>query len=214
MCRFSLRVTSCDERKLPIIQKAAKTLISNIPHRFPLSEISIASAILDPSVQHSEEIDDWLNEHNMTRAALLEKVRNDLGIDCIATSPTSPAEQKQLSNNQYKVHQGTARIKLVRRLIAMRQTTISEVEDELRKYKMEIEPIDDILDYWKSHETVFPNLPSIAKVLLCKPATSAKSESSFSVAGSLIRQKRSSIDPTRVEKVLFLHDNYDIFKQI
>lgn len=55
-------------------------------------------------------------------------------------------------------------------------------------------------------------MAAVAKILLSIPMTTSKSESSFSVAGSLMRKQRASITPFRAEKILFLHDNYDILK--
>lgn len=66
---------------------------------------------------------------------------------------------------------------------------------------------DDALQFWRKNETNFPRL-----VLLCIPATSASSESAFSVAGCLLRKRRASIAPHKVQKVLFIHDNYDLLK--
>lgn len=156
------------------------------------------------------EIDTWLKRNDMTRAALLEKVKNELEISCNETMRVP-----ELATGAQTIEKPTtARMKLVRKLIAASQSCVSRLEDELRAYRMEMQPIEDVLEYWKMHENVFPNFASIANVLLSKPAASAKSETAFSVAGSLVRQKRSKIEPTRAEKVLFLHDNYEIFHNI
>lgn len=71
---------------------------------------------------------------------------------------------------------------------------------------------DDILTFWQSQEKSYPRLSKIAKVLLGVPITSSKAESAFSIAGCLIRKDRASLDPFRIEKALFVHDNYDLFK--
>lgn len=71
---------------------------------------------------------------------------------------------------------------------------------------------EDILQFWRTNETTFPKLAKIAKVLFGIPITSSKSEGAFSTAGSLFRKARASITPYRVERTLFVHDNYDLFK--
>lgn len=50
-----------------IIADAAHILLENLERRLPLTEELVAAAILDPSVQHLEVIDDWLDEQNMSR---------------------------------------------------------------------------------------------------------------------------------------------------
>ena len=47
----------------------------------------------------------------------------------------------------------------------------------------------------------------VAKKLLAIPATSTPSERSFSVAGRLIEERRTSLDPDNVNALLFLHSN-------
>lgn len=90
--------------------------------------------------------------------------------------------------------------------------TPSSLDEEVRRFFNQKHNDDDALDFWRKNATYFPRLAAIAKVLLCIPATSASSESAFSVAGCLLRKKRASIAPHKVQKVLFVHDNYDLLK--
>ena len=50
-------------------------------------------------------------------------------------------------------------------------------------------------------------LVPVAKKLLAIPATSTPSERSFSVAGRLIEERRTSLDPDNLNALLFLHSN-------
>lgn len=50
-----------------IIADAAENLISNLERRLPLTEELVAAAILDPSIQHLEVIDNCLDMQKMTR---------------------------------------------------------------------------------------------------------------------------------------------------
>lgn len=87
---------------------------------------------------------------------------------------------------------------------------MSTLGEELSRFQNVSQSEDDILSFWRKNEVNFPKLAKIAKVVLCIPMTSAKSESAFSIAGSLIRKRRASITPFRAEKLLFIHDNYDM----
>lgn len=72
--------------------------------------------------------------------------------------------------------------------------------------------VSDVLAFWRAQVINYPNLAKLAKVLLSKPTSSAKSESAFSVSGVLLSKKRALIEPWRAQKVLFIHDNYDLCK--
>lgn len=84
------------------------------------------------------------------------------------------------------------------------------IEAELARFENIHYYEDDVLKFWREEEMHFPLMAAIAKVLLCKPATSAASESAFSVAGALLSKRRATIDPLRARNFLFIHDNYDL----
>lgn len=88
----------------------------------------------------------------------------------------------------------------------------SSLANELTRFQNVCNADENTLSFWKKNESNFPKMAKIAKVILCISMTSAKAESSFSVAGCLQRKARSSITPFRAEKILFIHDNYDLLK--
>jgi len=82
-----------------------------------------------------------------------------------------------------------------------------QVKNELDKFRMEKSILDnaDPLVWWKRNEPTFSLLAAVAKRVLCIPATSAPSERVFSVAGQVISQKRTRLDPHYVKYTVFLH---------
>lgn len=86
----------------------------------------------------------------------------------------------------------------------------STLNEELSRFQNIGHSEDNILSFWKKNEMNFPKLAKLAKVVLSIPMSSSKAESAFSIAGSLIRKRRASITPVRAEKLLFIHDNYDV----
>lgn len=86
------------------------------------------------------------------------------------------------------------------------------IMDELNRFININEKVTDVLDFWRENQNLYPFMAKMARVLLSKPSTSAKSESAFSVAGALLRDRRATIDPLRVQKTLFIHDNYTFLK--
>ncbi|KAI2644598.1 Zinc finger protein 618 [Labeo rohita] len=61
-----------------------------------------------------------------------------------------------------------------------------------------------LLNFWQE---MSGGLVPVARKLLAIPATSTPSERSFSVAGRLIEERRTSLSPECVDTLLFLHSN-------
>lgn len=173
----------------------------------PLTEDMIAAAIVDPSIQHLHVIDDWLREQRKTKIEMLHSVVTTHNINLCSESEViqSTTCQQQPQPNM------DIRLFLLQKHSSVTRN-ISSLDAELNRFNGLKEEVSDVLGFWRMQEYTFPQMAQIAKVILCKPATSAKSESAFSVAGALITKKRANIDPLRAEKVLFIHDNYNLLK--
>ena len=68
----------------------------------------------------------------------------------------------------------------------------------------------NVLDWWKSHAMIYPRLFTAAISMLHIPATSVPAERIFSLAGHVVRLRRSKLLPTNVNKFVFLHKNLDV----
>jgi hAT family C-terminal dimerisation region len=64
----------------------------------------------------------------------------------------------------------------------------------------------DPLSFWKQKEQqiAFPNLTRLATRCFAIPCSSAAVERQFSVAGQIITQRRSNLDPSTVNNIIFL----------
>ena len=60
--------------------------------------------------------------------------------------------------------------------------------------------------FWKKHENSLPMLSKLARRYGCVPASSVPSESSFSVAGYVVRKTRSSLSAKNLKYSMFLKD--------
>ncbi len=67
----------------------------------------------------------------------------------------------------------------------------------------------DVLAWWKVREPVLPLLAEIARKYLCIPASSAPSDRLSSASGNVCTKLRSSLDPTNLEMIVYLHENGD-----
>ncbi|CAB4475617.1 unnamed protein product [Rhizophagus irregularis] len=85
---------------------------------------------------------------------------------------------------------------------------VCEEENEVNVY-LKLKPVRNInpLSWWKSNEDKFPILSKLSKEFFGISATSVPSERLFSDVGNLITNKRSSLKPEKVEKLIFLKRN-------
>ncbi len=67
----------------------------------------------------------------------------------------------------------------------------------------------DVFQWWKNHEKIYPLLSQMAKSYLAIFASSADVERLFSTAGQIVSPLRTSLRPSKVEKILFCHRNID-----
>lgn len=83
------------------------------------------------------------------------------------------------------------------------------LEEELSLYinSKSITTDTDPLTFWRNNKDTYKNLSQYAKYILSVPATSTPSERIFSITGKTLEKRRSTLSPTKVDKLLFLHYN-------
>ncbi|XP_043862629.1 E3 SUMO-protein ligase ZBED1-like [Drosophila santomea] len=70
------------------------------------------------------------------------------------------------------------------------------------------EPADkDPLVYWMANGETLKPITRLCMKYLCIPATSTESERTFSKAGQIISDRRSSLKPKYLDMLLFLNKN-------
>ena len=67
--------------------------------------------------------------------------------------------------------------------------------------------------WWKMHETQFPLLSHMARIVFAVPAASSKSERVFSVAGNTVTPKRACLAPNKVEHLVTIKTNLRLLRQ-
>ncbi|CAB3252797.1 unnamed protein product [Arctia plantaginis] len=63
------------------------------------------------------------------------------------------------------------------------------------------------LKWWQTRALLYPELSNLAAKYFSEMATSVPSERTFSKLGQILSERRSSIQPKRMEKILFLNIN-------
>jgi len=100
--------------------------------------------------------------------------------------------------------------KSFRDYIFRRNVNELELYEGLCVYSDEVNP----LDWWKTHEQIFPSLSLLARRYFSIPATSVPSERLFSKAGELVNKKRARLSTSTVQEIIFLHTNFQWIQKL
>lgn len=84
-----------------------------------------------------------------------------------------------------------------------------EITEEQKRGDGDEVSFSNPLLWWKLHSKMLPLLSTLARRILCTPATSAPSERVFSAAGLTIAKCRASLHPQHASELIFLHDSWE-----
>lgn len=90
-----------------------------------------------------------------------------------------------------------------------RMSIREKAEAEMKQY-LDEPPLDideSVLQWWSQNHRRFPAIATVAKGVLCIPATSTPSERLFSRAGHIINSRRASLDSEHASMLCFLAEN-------
>ncbi|CAF1495737.1 unnamed protein product [Didymodactylos carnosus] len=73
---------------------------------------------------------------------------------------------------------------------------------------------DDLLDFWAKQRQNYPILSAIACDLLIIPATNTTIERLFSTSGAAVTSKRTRLNTSKVDKLMFLKKNLLLLKKL
>jgi hypothetical protein len=167
----------------------------------------ICAMILEPHIKM-----DYMQKHS---AFIKKEIRSDFNTLLIISEfkveakhfNCSPARcNPQLSSTQNK------QTTVVKKVFTAGQAT-DDLDLEIRKYfqaKIEGEHIN-VLDYWRTNQSIFLSMAAMARCFLAIPATSAPSEQVFSKCKAVIGPQRASLSPQSIEHLLCLKEWYCSF---
>lgn len=208
-----LRINQDDEAL--IMLRLKRNMMAKINKRFPVTKPIVAAALLDNRFMSLSEIDSYLENQNMTRTSFLSSyIREIININ---NEPEALAENVA-STSTSNVIDTSLLHKLSRKhsMSSCQGIQGDPIEQECWRYIAGADPTEpkdgDLLSYWNNKKEAFPHLAALARALLCIPATSTPSERVFSVAGLTVTAKRSRLSSIRVNKIIFIHDNYKMCK--
>lgn len=146
---------------------------------------SIAT-ILDPrcKIQTFRNLD-WVPHWISDAETAIQRIYRDQYALTPISRPSTPPTSSQHSEDDYMsaVFGNSQSTEM--------QSLISELNIYLEE-KVELPQVDPI-EWWRTYESRFPNLSRMARDYLAIPATSVPSERCFSIAGSVLTKRRSSM---------------------
>ncbi len=97
-------------------------------------------------------------------------------------------------------------------------TEKNDIDKEFEHYLastlvMEGDENDDILSFWRQHKQTFPLIASIARDILAIPASNTSVERQFSSCKNTVTDKRTKLGSEKLNKLIFLKKNMNIFKE-
>ena len=98
------------------------------------------------------------------------------------------------------------RLKLIQKhmLPSVTNTSRSDLNMEFDQYlSKSYRWNEDVQTFWNINSNIFPLLSKLAQALLSVSPTSA-------ISGIVVSKQTSSIDPERVRRKIFVHDNYKV----
>ena len=143
---------------------------SALNHRFPLLELHVVTAILDPSQRNLAAVQQYLRENDVTAVQLLRKFINKY-VDNDSVRGSVPMSAGASSNEPNEVPYKRAR----RDLINKHAQSSSHDDQELQQYKCLFVSTDDCLKWWSMQTKTYVQLsqlqpghsaPSLPRVLL------------------------------------------------
>jgi hypothetical protein len=155
---------------------------------------------LDPRTKGLDSFGD--GQKALVRDALIEAVRGLGASSAEAAEGEEEEEEAEIST----VPLLSALLTTQKKRKGERRT--STVADEVNRYLDEDSTEDDDpLAWWKQKEPLYSRVARLARKYLALPASSAPSERIFSKMNVVVDKRRASLDPDRVERMVFIKEN-------
>lgn len=204
-----------DPLESTFISQLKRHMFLNINNRFPVTKSVVAAALLDNRFISLKEIDVFLEEYNMPRSTFLSSyvkevvcasVELEIKLEPLATTSHHAVEGGDTS----LLHKLSKKHSIIS---AIQEMQDDPIEQECWRYLASADPMEpkdgNLLAYWNNRKNTLPWLSALAKALLCVPATTTPSARVFSTIGLTVSARRSRLSPSRVNKIVFVHDNYE-----
>ena len=211
------RLLSSSEGDCDLLKKLKKNMEEVLPHKFPVNELHVCAALLDPSQRDWSCVQDYLASHHVTPIEFLSSMLQKFSIteapedsklleNTLDNSETKPICFESQSLDKEPPWK-KAKLEILARHVTCSEA--SEMENELHQYMCSFlsrGSYDEPLLWWKDQKEKFPKLTKLAKIVLAIPASCSTIEN---ISKLTTRHKVSELSLPRDDlvKMLFIHNN-------
>jgi hypothetical protein len=183
------------------IAELKRNMRARLGYRYPVCDLHVYPAMLDPSQRHLGIIQQYLAKCEINGVEFLS---NTISKYCSTSTgmAATPGSNSSADNDDEPAWK-----KAKQEMIAKHTNVTPSTDRELQQYCCISTASDDLLQWWKRQAETFLKLLLLAQEILAVPATSAHfRESFFSTVGLVLQARRSSLAPENVNKIIFVHD--------
>lgn len=202
-----------------ILINIKQNMLANVDRRFPVTPSMVAAALLDSRFICLSVVDSYLAAQGMTKVNFLAAYVKEIIKGGIFVEEIKMEKERVIDTSAATIVGKTppsilTKLSLKHSNNIPQNMPIDPIDQECWRYLASAaQPIDgNLLSYWNEKRHTFPWLSALAKCLLCIPATCSPTERVFSSAGLVFSAKRLRLNPCRVNKIMFVHDNYSSCK--
>ena len=201
-----------DNDPLPIAEMK-NFMKQKLDHRFPVTDLVVTAALLDPRFHSLNEVEAPLAKKDMSKAQfLVDQMSERLKESDVRLSTTASSTSASSSSGSSAVD--LASLARKHSSIISQETRAKEAEAQTYLATSSVSSVQDgdVLAYWRERLAQYPSLCALVKAVLHIPCTSTPVERVFSIDGIIVNAKRSRLAPNTIDKVTFIHDNYETCK--
>jgi hypothetical protein len=166
---------------------------------FQFDDMHIIGSFLHPNYKSLRSASaTQIDECHQTCRRLIATTRERVAVENITDEPEDEPPQKK---------QKVFLESLMDHNRPMKKKNLAQSKDEVDRYidvDLQEETFLNPLVFWKRNELAFPRLSRLARRYFSVPCSSAAVERQFSAAGQIITQRRSTLDPSTINDILFL----------
>lgn len=189
---------------------------------FSLEDVHWIAATLNPRTRMLKHATDAerAHAHSLIRCELtkiMETEKSDeRSVEPLVTDNASPSPRKKFKSYTHQFDDDTDYSESEKLTATMRSRRELEMYLQMKIQKNhhanEIND-DNPLLFWKEQQHVLPSLSKLARKTFSVPASSAAVERTFSSAGVVISQRRTSINPSTVNDVILIRSSSSRLKR-
>ena len=183
------------------LRRALRAELARADRFGTISMVMRLATVLDPRTKDLDAFDDTTKD----------QMRDALRDAILGLAENTGAEEREVDEEEVEEVQQAASVSIISTLLKKskkKKRANTSLDDEITQYLEEdVENDVEPLVWWRQKEPRFPRVARLAKKYLALPASSAPSERMFSKMNAVVDKRRASLDPDRVERIVFIKQN-------